>query len=144
MRARWLGRRKSPPRAHRVTPRFLATLEVISGKLSGTTYHVMRRACSVGRGKDNDVHITDDSVSTAHATLMMKGDSWVVVDLRSVNGTFVEGYRVAGERVLPAGCTLRVGSVKMRFRPSVVAPPEGYGTRRVVGFAERLTKLINE
>jgi pSer/pThr/pTyr-binding forkhead associated (FHA) protein len=74
----------------------------------------------------------------------MKGDGWVVVDLRSVNGTFVDGYRVAGERVLPAGCTLRVGSIKMRFRPSVVAPAEGYGTRRVVGLAERLSKLINE
>jgi pSer/pThr/pTyr-binding forkhead associated (FHA) protein len=122
----------------------LATLEVISGKLAGKIYPVMRRACSVGRGKDNDVRITDESVSTAHATLMMKGDSWVVVDLRSVNGTFVDSYRVAGERVLPAGCTLRIGSVKMRFRPSVTAPPEGYGTRRVVGFAERLSKLINE
>ncbi|MGQ0714892.1 MAG: FHA domain-containing protein [Gemmatimonadaceae bacterium] len=122
----------------------LATLEVIGGKLSGTTYNVMRRVCSLGRGKDNDVRVKDDSVSTAHATLMMKADSWVVVDLRSVNGTFVDSYRVAGERVLPAGCTLRVGSVKMRFRPAVVAPPEGYGTRRVVGLGERLSKLINE
>lgn len=90
------------------------------------------------------MRITDESVSTAHATLMMKADAWVVVDLRSVNGTFVDGYRVAGERVVPAGCTLRVGSVKLRFRPSVSAPPEGYGTRRVVGLGERLSKLIND
>lgn len=125
-------------------PESLATLEVISGPLSGTTYAVMRRACSVGRGKDNDVRIQDESVSTSHATVMMKGDGWVVLDLRSVNGTFVDGYRVAGERVLPAGCTLRVGSIKMRFRPSVVAPAEGYGTRRVVGLGERLSKLLGE
>jgi pSer/pThr/pTyr-binding forkhead associated (FHA) protein len=122
----------------------LATLEVIGGPLAGTTYAISRHVCSLGRGKANDVCVKDDSVSTSHATLMVKGESWVVVDLRSVNGTFVDGYKVAGERVLPAGCTLRVGSIKMRFRPSVTAPPEGYGTRRVVGFAERLSKLINE
>lgn len=121
-----------------------ATLEVLSGPLSGTTYPIMRHACSVGRGKDNDVRIQDESVSTSHATLMVKGETWIVVDLRSVNGTFVDGYRVAGERALPAGCTLRVGSIKLRFRPSVVAPPEGYGTRRVVGLGERISKLIGE
>lgn len=125
-------------------PEPLATLEVLGGPLAGTRYAISRHVCSLGRGKANDVRVQDDSVSTAHATLMVKGESWVVVDLRSVNGTFVDGYKVAGERVLPAGCTLRVGSIKMRFHPSVVAPPEGYGTRRVVGFAERLSKLINE
>jgi pSer/pThr/pTyr-binding forkhead associated (FHA) protein len=125
-------------------PDALATLEVTGGPLAGTTYAIRRAVCSLGRGKASDVCVQDDSVSTSHATLMVKGESWVVVDLRSVNGTFVDGYKVAGERVLPAGCTLRVGSIKMRFRPSVTAPPEGYGTRRVVGFAERLSKLINE
>jgi pSer/pThr/pTyr-binding forkhead associated (FHA) protein len=39
-----------------------------------------------------------------------------VIDLRSANGTYVDGYRIAGERELPNGATLRVGKVEMVFR----------------------------
>ena len=48
-----------------------------------------------------DVRVLDESISGAQATLLRKGDTWYEVALRSVNGTFVDGYRVAGERALP-------------------------------------------
>jgi pSer/pThr/pTyr-binding forkhead associated (FHA) protein len=93
-----------------------ATLEIIRGPFTGAQFHIGRPVAAIGRGEHSDVRIRDESVSTTHATLLRKGDTWYVVDLRSVNGTFVDGYRVAGERVIATGATLRVGTVDLMFR----------------------------
>jgi pSer/pThr/pTyr-binding forkhead associated (FHA) protein len=93
-----------------------ASLDIIRGPFSGASFHIERPVCAIGRGEQSDVRLRDESVSSAHATLLRKGNTWYVVDLRSVNGTFVDGYRIAGERELTTGATLRVGSVEMMFR----------------------------
>jgi pSer/pThr/pTyr-binding forkhead associated (FHA) protein len=92
------------------------TLEVVRGALTGTVYELDKPVCTIGRAAQNDVKLRDDSVSSAHATLLRKGDVWYVVDLRSANGTFVDGSRTAGERELVTGTHLRVGAVDMIFR----------------------------
>ncbi|NUO37209.1 MAG: FHA domain-containing protein [Gemmatimonadaceae bacterium] len=118
-----------------------ASLEIVRGPFAGASFHIERPVCSIGRGEQSDVRLRDDSVSTAHATLLRKGDTWYVVDLRSVNGTFVDSYRVAGERELPTGATLRVGAVEMIFRSfiaGVEAPPKPKPSTGVVGWVKRL------
>jgi pSer/pThr/pTyr-binding forkhead associated (FHA) protein len=118
-----------------------ASLEIIRGAFAGASFHIERAVCSIGRGEQSDVRLRDDSVSTAHATLLRKGDTWYVVDLRSVNGTFVDGYRVAGERELPTGATLRVGAVEMIFRSfiaGVEAPPPVRPSTGILGWLKRL------
>ena len=128
------GRRPSAPRA---------ALEVTTGPQAGAVYQVDRLVLSIGRGDHNDVCLADHSVSAAHATLIMKGNVWHVVDLGSANGTYVDGYRVAGERVLPAGCTLRVGNVKLTSRPRPGgSDPASGGTRRVAGLFTRLSRIL--
>lgn len=109
------GMAKRTSAAHAPT----ASLEIIRGPFAGASFHIERPVVSIGRGEQADVRIRDESVSTAHATLLRKGDTWYVVDLRSVNGTFVDGYSVAGERELHTGATLRVGAVEMLFRSFV-------------------------
>jgi pSer/pThr/pTyr-binding forkhead associated (FHA) protein len=93
-----------------------ASLEIIRGPFTGASFHIARPVAAIGRGEQSDVRLRDESVSSAHATLLRKGNTWYVVDLRSVNGTFVDGYRIAGERELTTGATLRVGSVELLFR----------------------------
>ncbi len=118
-----------------------ASLEIVRGAFAGASFHIERAVCSIGRGEQSDVRLRDDSVSTAHATLLRKGDTWYVVDLRSVNGTFVDGYRVAGERELPTGATLRVGAVEMIFRSfiaGVEAPPPVKPSTGIIGWVKRL------
>ena len=127
-------------RAPAVPP--LATLEVTGGPLAGSHFRVERPVCAIGRGEHNDVRLADASVSASHATLLLKGGAWFVVDLRSANGTYVDGYRVAGERALPPGGTIRVGSVTMRFRPLTRSSQTPHGTRRVVGFLKRLSRMF--
>ncbi|HEX4681923.1 MAG TPA: FHA domain-containing protein, partial [Gemmatimonadaceae bacterium] len=94
---------------------FAASLEIVRGPFAGASFNIDRPVASIGRGAQCDVRIRDDSVSTTHATLLHKGGSWFVVDLRSANGTFVDGSRVAGERELASGSRLKLGSVELRF-----------------------------
>jgi pSer/pThr/pTyr-binding forkhead associated (FHA) protein len=93
-----------------------ATLEIARGKFAGASFQLERAVCSIGRGDENDVRIRDDTVSMSHATLLRKQGSWFVVDLRSMNGTFVDGSRVSGERELHPGACIRVGGVELVFR----------------------------
>jgi pSer/pThr/pTyr-binding forkhead associated (FHA) protein len=94
----------------------LALLEVARGPFVGKVFRVERPVCAIGRGDHNDVRLNDTSVSTSHATLLLKRGTWYVVDLQSANGTYVDGYRVATERALPDGGSLRAGDIVMRFR----------------------------
>ena len=93
-----------------------ASLEVVRGQFAGACFQVDRAVCSIGRGDDNDVRIRDDTVSLTHATLLRKQGVWFVVDLRSMNGTYVDGSRVSGERELHPGACVRVGAVELVFR----------------------------
>jgi pSer/pThr/pTyr-binding forkhead associated (FHA) protein len=93
-----------------------ANLEIVRGPYAGATFPIEKPVCSIGRGPQCDVRVRDDSVSTSHATLLRKGAAWFVVDLRSANGTFVDGLRVAGERELTPGSRLKLGTVEMVFR----------------------------
>jgi len=94
-----------------------ASLEIVRGRFTGASFQVDRAVCSIGRADDNDIRIHDDTVSLSHATLLRKqGGVWFVVDLRSMNGTYVDGSRVSGERELHAGACLRLGAVELVFR----------------------------
>jgi pSer/pThr/pTyr-binding forkhead associated (FHA) protein len=119
-----------------------ASLEIVRGAFAGASFHIERPVCSIGRGEQSDVRLRDDSVSTAHATLLRKGDTWYVVDLRSVNGTFVDGYRVAGERELPTGATLRVGAVEMIFRSFVAGVEAPLPVKPSTGFVSWVKRLF--
>jgi pSer/pThr/pTyr-binding forkhead associated (FHA) protein len=93
-----------------------AALEIVRGQYSGASFSIDRAVCSIGRAPKNDVQIRDESVSLNHATLLRKGASWFVVDLRSANGTFVDGSRVAGEREITSGTRIKLGAVELEFR----------------------------
>ena len=112
-----------PPNPIPPTTPALALLEVSRGGLAGKVFRVERPVCAIGRGDHNDVRLVHDSVSASHATLLLKRGTWYVVDLQSANGTYVDGYRVATERALPDGGSLRAGDIVMRFR-LISAPRE--------------------
>ena len=94
----------------------LATLDVIEGKVPhGMRFTIERPVAQLGRTVVNDVCLLDDTVSASHATLMLRGASWHVLDHASFNGTWVDGVRVQ-QCVLPSECDLRLGGVTLRFR----------------------------
>ena len=78
---------------------------------------------NIGRADFNDVVISDPSVSTSHAKLQRRDDVWILSDLGSTNGTFVEGERVSGEVALGPGTTVKFGEVAVLFEPFDDAAP---------------------
>ena len=132
-----------PPRRPSVTGgTALATLEVTKGPLAGTRYTVTRPVCSIGKTEENDIVVAHGTVSATHASLMLKAGTWYIVDLRSLNGTYIDGYRVAAERELPAGATLSVGEVRMVFKPAMRMDGVGRETPKPSGLMGKLGKLL--
>jgi pSer/pThr/pTyr-binding forkhead associated (FHA) protein len=103
------------PTSPQVAP--LASLLVRSGALKGRRLAVKVPVVNIGRAEFNDVVIADPSVSTTHAKLQRRDDVWILTDLGSTNGTFVEGERVTGELAILAGSTVRFGEVSVLFEP---------------------------
>jgi hypothetical protein len=69
---------------------------------------------SIGRHGDNEIILPDPQVSRHHAEILMQGGRWVIVDLGSANGTFVNGQQITGPQVLNHGDLVRVGQTQFR------------------------------
>jgi pSer/pThr/pTyr-binding forkhead associated (FHA) protein len=95
----------------------LASLLFRSGEFKGRRLPIRVPVVNIGRGDYNDVVISDASVSTMHAKLQRRETIWILSDLGSTNGTFVEGERLSGELALTPGTTLRFGDVIALFEP---------------------------
>jgi transcriptional regulator with GAF, ATPase, and Fis domain len=97
-----------------------ATLRVRKCKLvyadRGKTYERVfdKDVIALGAMGDNDVILHDETVSRYHCTIRVDGDSYLVSDLESTNGTFVNRVRVR-EAYLKPGCTLALGNSEIRF-----------------------------
>ena len=129
---------RAPLSAPIARAQLLATLEVMTnGPLKGTLFRIERAVAHVGRAEHNEVRLRDTSVSGSHATLTRRSEGWVLLDLGSTNGTYVDGERVSGERRLSGATELRFGDMKLVFRPIAGSAPEDDSTRAVVGVRNR-------
>src|SRR4026208_68700 len=89
-------------------------LIVIAGAKQGITFELVDGEASVGREATNRICIVDPSVSRRHALLQREGESFRVVDLESLNGTFVNEVPVL-ERRLEHGDRVAIGDVVLLF-----------------------------
>jgi adenylate cyclase len=70
---------------------------------------------SLGRHPDSTIQILDKIVSKEHCRIALEGDTWVLEDLDSLNGTFLNGNRVNGKRPLVHGDELSLGATRARI-----------------------------
>jgi diguanylate cyclase (GGDEF)-like protein len=107
-------------------------LIVISGQEVGTRRPV-DGSLVVGRDPDVDLVLTDALVSSRHALLEDRGDSWTLVDLGSTNGTTVNGEK-GTEFPLKPGDKIVFGATVVRFEMQ---------DRLAHAYAEHVEKLLN-
>jgi hypothetical protein len=87
---------------------------VITGP-TDTVVPLLKDMTVIGRGADADVRLADTGVSRAHAEIHLDGDTATLLDLRSTNGTAVNGAPVT-RAALSDGDRIRVGGSTLVFR----------------------------
>ena len=80
------------------------------------THTFERDVVNIGAAEDNDLVLGDDTVSRYHCRIFQEGGQYLVKDLESTNGTFVNRVRIR-EAWLRPGCTLTLGQTELRFVP---------------------------
>ena len=80
-----------------------------SGPSIGQIYPLDKSEMVIGRDLSNEIVISDSEVSRRHARLFMQGANYVIEDLGSTNGTFVNGQRLMGSYVLRPGEIITFG-----------------------------------
>jgi hypothetical protein len=76
----------------------------------------------IGKSSDNDLVLSEETVSRAHCELTRDARGYVVRDLGSTNGTWLDGARIR-EAWLKPGAVLTVGKVELKVRLSAPEPP---------------------
>lgn len=91
-----------------------ATLRPMAGDLAGREFPVSKTLLSIGRGLDNDLVIDDPRVSRHHAQITFRHSHYLLRDLRSTNGTFVNDQPVEAV-VLASGDVVSIGGFELAF-----------------------------
>lgn len=92
----------------------MLTLLVLQGPDKGRRFELPDALALVGR-ESRQLPLSDNTVSRRHCELMPENGEWVLKDLGSANGTYVNGVRVAGTSHLKLGDQIRVGRTLMVF-----------------------------
>ncbi len=89
-------------------------LAVMKGRDAGKEAAIQKAHVSIGTLPQNDFVLTDPTVSRRHAAIEEKSEGYVIRDLDSTNGTFLDGVRVR-EAFLAPGSVIRLGETDIRF-----------------------------
>jgi sigma-B regulation protein RsbU (phosphoserine phosphatase) len=99
-----------------VAPR--AEVTVYSPLFSPFRQPLQGAAVSIGRASDCSIPIKDRYLSRKHAEIIAAGNAWVLKDLGSANGTYLNGTRVERDEPLKTGDRIRLGDTEIVFEAS--------------------------
>jgi pSer/pThr/pTyr-binding forkhead associated (FHA) protein len=91
-------------------------LVVTEGPLAQTVIPLGTAQITLGRAPDSTLVIDDDYASSRHARLYPGDDGWIVEDLGSTNGTWIDRTRITSPTVLPPGVPLRIGRTTLQLK----------------------------
>ncbi|MFG2481540.1 MULTISPECIES: FHA domain-containing protein FhaB/FipA [Streptomyces] len=110
------GRQATPPqqRQRRGAP---TKLVVSEGILTGTTVALAGQTITLGRAHDSTIVLDDDYASSRHARIYPDRDGqWIVEDLGSTNGTYLDRTRLTTPTPIPPGAPIRIGKTVIELR----------------------------
>jgi len=115
------------------------TLQIVSGPLIGRLFKVDRDLLIIGRNPDCDLVLEPKSVSRRHAAIVRRGSDYLLKDLGSTRGTFVNGQRLTQPVVIRDGCVIQVGELQLAFKTHGVQIQEGEDDQSTIFAAIDLT-----
>jgi len=94
-------------------------LEVLTNNGEQRRLRIPEGPVVIGRGTESDVVLSDELLSRRHAEIGLRNGEFYLTDLRSTNGTFINGERVVGERRLRHGDLIALGQSRLVFSDGV-------------------------
>jgi pSer/pThr/pTyr-binding forkhead associated (FHA) protein len=107
---------KEPARPARTARAEPQRLLVTAGSLAGTTIGLADQQITIGRADDATLVLADDYASTRHARLFPQDGQWLVEDLGSTNGTYLDRQKVTEPTPVPIGVPIRIGKTVLELR----------------------------
>ncbi|GAA4182747.1 antibiotic biosynthesis regulator FhaB [Streptosporangium oxazolinicum] len=89
---------------------------VTGGPLQGTTITLSETPITIGRANDATLVVSDDYASSRHARLFPQDGQWIVEDLGSTNGTYLDRSKVTRPTPVPLGVPIRIGKTVIELR----------------------------
>jgi hypothetical protein len=89
-------------------------LYVQSGHLEKAIFPLAEKTVKIGRGAECEIDLHDPSISKDHAKIDFKDGRYLITDLGSKHGTFVNDIKIE-KRKLMSGDEIRIGDSRLRF-----------------------------
>ncbi|QES49195.1 FHA domain-containing protein [Streptomyces venezuelae] len=111
------GRQAAAPPQQRQRRGAPTKLVVSEGTLTGTTVTLAGQTITLGRAHDSTIVLDDDYASSRHARIYPDRDGqWIVEDLGSTNGTYLDRTRLTAPTPIPPGAPIRIGKTVIELR----------------------------
>jgi pSer/pThr/pTyr-binding forkhead associated (FHA) protein len=91
-------------------------LVITAGTRKGQELRLDRREITIGRAENADLVIRDEFASTHHAKLVLMNGEWLLQDLNSTNGTYINGKRVGTPQTVKSGTPIQIGNTIFELR----------------------------
>ncbi|MBO0877475.1 MAG: FHA domain-containing protein [Pseudonocardia sp.] len=107
------ARPAKPLKNGRGAPRVLV---VTGGPLSGRTIELSDQQITLGRANDATLVLNDDYASSRHARIFPQDGQWIVEDLGSTNGTYLDRQKLTRPTPVRVGAPIRIGKTVLELR----------------------------
>ena len=125
------------------------TIQILSGPFSGRLFTLEREVTIIGRNPECDVVLQPKSVSRKHAAIVRQHSGFLIKDIGSTRGTYVNGQKVAQPVLLEEGQTIQIGELLLSFSSRVVQIQDGddeqstvYAAIDLLNQSDRLLPLV--
>jgi pSer/pThr/pTyr-binding forkhead associated (FHA) protein len=107
---------RQQPKPAKPTRKLAKHLVITAGSLAGTSIELDDAPVTIGRAPDSTLVLTDDYASSHHARLVPRDGQWLVEDLGSTNGTYLDKTKVTAPTPVPQGGKVRIGKTVLELR----------------------------
>lgn len=107
---------QAPPKPRPAKGKLPRHLVITAGSLQGQSIDLADAPVTIGRSPDSTLVLTDDYASSHHARLIPQDGQWLVEDLGSTNGTYLDKTKVTRPTPVPPGAKVRIGKTVLELR----------------------------
>ena len=119
-------------------------LTIEDDQASKTVVHLVRDDYSIGRAEENTVRLTERNISRRHARLTKPGERWLLLDLTSYNGCYVNGQRVSEKHEIVHGDLVQLGDYRLQVLDDSIVEPVTFDKAVTMPAAPRSQALLGQ